>query len=352
MGIPRSRRQQSRGKPTHQHRPGGVVRGTMLDMKNHTIPRLDNNEDLRESVLPHCRLSPGEIWTDPKRGHKIACIDAANAQDIQAMLGPEKAILAIHDPPYNLVAFERRSVQEYIEWCRAWIGTTIALSAPNSSLYVWLGADQDEGFQPLPEFMIMMRGFKELRSRSLITMRNQRGYGTQKNWMAIRQECLYYVKGDPPFTVQYTDIPKILRGYYKDVNGTRTENMERSKSENIRPGNVWVDIQQVFYRMEENVNGCYAQKPLKSIERLVSASANAKDLVVDFFGHSGTTLLAAEQLDRKCFTCDIDPVYCEIMIRRLERFRTYGKLGWQNGNPFQQELSGIDGDEQPQLELW
>jgi site-specific DNA-methyltransferase (adenine-specific) len=44
-------------------------------------------------------------------------------------------------------------------------------------------------------------------------MRNQRGYGTQKNWMAIRQECLYYVKGEPNFTVQYTDIPKILRRY-------------------------------------------------------------------------------------------------------------------------------------------
>ena len=41
-----------------------------------------------------------------------------------------------------------------------------------------------------------------------------------------------------------------------------TENIERGKSPNIRPGNVWVDIQQVFYRMEENVPGCYAQKPL------------------------------------------------------------------------------------------
>jgi len=197
-----------------------------------------------------------------------------------------------------------------------------------------------------------MRTFKAFASRSLITMRNQRGYGTQKNWMAVRQECLYYVKGDPDFTVQYTDIPKILRGYYKEINGKNTENMERSKSENIRPGNVWVDVQQVFYRMEENVNGCYAQKPLNSIERLIVASSREGATVIDFFGHSGTTLIAADQLKRRCFICDTDPIYCEIMVRRLERLRIYGKTGWQNGNPFEKELHGVVETEQPVLGLW
>jgi len=92
--------------------------------------------------------------------------------------------------------------------------------------------------------------------------------------MWVRQELLHYTKGNPNFRVVYTDIPKILRGYYKEVNGRITENLERSKSEMIRPGNVWVDIQQVFYRMEENVPGCYAQKPLKAIQRIIESSSN------------------------------------------------------------------------------
>jgi site-specific DNA-methyltransferase (adenine-specific) len=213
----------------------------------------------------------------------------------------------------------------------------------NSSLYVWMGADQREGFQPLPDFMVMMRnsGFVP---RSLITMRNQRGYGTQKNWMAVRQELLYYIRGNPPFNVEaeHTDIPKILRGYYKEVNGVTTENFERSKSENIRAGNVWVDIQQVFYRMEENVNGCYAQKPLKSCERIIQASSGPGDVVLDFFCHSGATLLSSEILGRRCFTMDIDPVYCEIAIRRLELFRAKGRTGWQNSNPFAAEIMEDD----------
>lgn len=321
-------------------------------MKNYTLPRLDEDSKLREVLLPFCRITQGDIWTDSKKGHRVGCVDATNPTQIRELIDGKKAQLAIHDPPYNLVAFKTQSVAEFIAWCEEWISTTNTSLNDIASLYIWLGADQSEGFQPLPDFMLMMRKFRDFASRSLITMRNQRGYGTQRNWMAVRQECLSYVKGNPDFTVQYTDIPKILRGYYKNINGKKTENMERSKSENIRPGNVWVDIQQVFYRMEENVNGCYAQKPLKSIQRLIVASSNKNDTIIDFFGHSGTTLIAAEQLKRRCFICDIDPIYCEIMIRRLERLRTFGKTGWQNGNPFEKELHGVKETEHPVLDLW
>ena len=68
-----------------------------------------------------------------------------------------------------------------------------------------------------------------------------------------------------------------------------------------------MDVQQVFYRMEENVSGCYAQKPLKSIDRIIRASSDPGDTIVDFFSHSGTTLLSAEINGRRCVTMDIDP---------------------------------------------
>jgi site-specific DNA-methyltransferase (adenine-specific) len=86
--------------------------------------------------------------------------------------------------------------------------------------------------------------------------------------------------------------------------------------------------------MEENVPGCYAQKPLKAIERIMLASSEEEDLILDFFSHSGTTLIAGERLRRRVFTLDIDPVFAEITIRRLERFREKGKIGWQWRNPF------------------
>ena len=308
-------------------------------MRNNPLPRLDSSPEVRERLLPYCRLRAGEIWADEGRGHRVGCLDAADEEATRRLMDGERAQLAVQDPPYNLAAFERRAIAPYVEWCRCWVELTDAALMPDASLYVWVGADQNDGFQPLPDFMLMMRE-QPFRPRSFITMRNQRGYGTAKNWMAVRQELLYYVKGNPIFAVEaeYTDIPKILRGYYKEVNGKVTENLERSRSDTIRAGNVWVDIQQPFYRMEENVSGCYAQKPLKSIERIVRASSASNGLVIDFFAHSGTTLLASEILGRRCFTADIDPIYAEIAIRRLERFRATGRTGWQNGHPFEKEI--------------
>ncbi|SRR6266403_2825682 len=317
-------------------------------MKNHPIPRLDQHAELRAGLLKYCRLAKGEVWSDPSGRHRVGCMDAAEHSHTASLMAGTQATLAVHDPPYNLVAFEARDVADYVKWCEMWIGNSYESLFPDASLYVWLGADQTDGFQPLPDFMVMMRK-TDFRPRSFITMRNQRGYGTSKNWMAVRQELLYYTKGNADFDVQaeYTDIPKILRGYYKDVGGKLTENMERSKSENIRAGNVWVDVQQVFYRMDENVNGCYAQKPLKSCERILNASSRPGDVVIDWFSHSGATLIAAERLGRRCFAMDVDPVYSEISIRRLERYRSTGKLGWQNGNPFQNEIA-----QDPELCRW
>ena len=97
---------------------------------------------------------------------------------------------------------------------------------------------------------------------------------------------------------------------------------------------MWVDIQQVFYRMEENVPGAYAQKPLKAIERIVETSSEKGELIVDFFSHSGTTLIVAEKLSRVCYTFDMDPIFAEITIRRLEHLRQTGATGWQFKNPF------------------
>jgi site-specific DNA-methyltransferase (adenine-specific) len=271
--------------------------------------------------------------------HKVGCIDSVDPDQVKKMMDKEFASLAIQDPPYNFVAFEEMKLSEFIHWCELWINITNEVLIENAALYVWLGADQNNHFQPLSDFIRMMSnsGFN---SRSFITMRNQRGYGTQKNWMSVRQELLYYIKGSPGFNInaEYTEIPKILKGYYKTIDGKETENLERGKSANIRAGNVWVDIQQVFYRMEENVNGCYAQKPLKSIERIVLANSNENEIIIDLFAHSGTTLIAAERLNRRCFTVDIDPVYCEISIRRLENYRATKKTGWQNSNPFADDI--------------
>lgn len=305
------------------------------------LKRLDLHGSLREKILPFCRLEYGQIWEDEISGHKVGILDATKKEDVLKILGSQKARLVVNDPPYNVKVGNANtdnlfkvSLDEYLEFSKKWVKSAIDIMEEDSHLYVWMGADYKNDFQPLPDFIILMRGFEEVEPKNFITLRNQRGYGTQKNWMWVRQELLYYVKGNPEFNVVYTDIPKRLSGYYKVVDGKRTENLERSRSNTIRPGNVWIDIQQVFYRLEENVPGCYAQKPLSAIERIILTSSMESELVVDFFSHSGTTLIAGEKLKRRVFTFDIDPIYAELSIRRLEHYRKTGKTGWQWENPF------------------
>ena len=294
--------------------------------------RLDADPDLHARLLGYCRLGAGEVWEDGVNGHRVGVLDATRPDHLSKILGQFRPALIVNDPPYNVAvgnantkSLSKQSLADYMHFSRQWVRNCARSMASDSHFYVWLGADVRDNFQPLPDFMVMMREFAEFGPRNFITLRNQRGYGTQKNWMWVRQELLHYVRGNPPFSVTYTDIPKILRGYYKTVNGKRTENLERSKSNNIRPGNVWVDLQQVFYRMEENVPGCYAQKPLKAIERILLTSSVQGDVVLDCFAHSGTTLLAGERLGRRVFTFDLDPVFAELSIRRLENYRKSGR---------------------------
>lgn len=296
------------------------------------MPVINDKKVNRTNVETLPKFEYGVIWHDPISGHRVGCLDASKKEDVKKLMQGEKAILAIQDPPYNVDIndeFGNLPLDQYIKWSENWIDNTIEVLADDSSLYIWLGADIRNDLQPLPDFMIMMRR-KPVKIRNFITMRNQRGYGTQKNWMAVRQELLYYIKGNPIFNVQaeYTDIPKKTRGYYKEVNGKITENFERSKSLTIRAGNVWYDIQQVFYLMHENVEGCFAQKPLKSAKRIIDASSKEGDLIIDFFGHSGSTLLQAEISKRKCYTMDINPTYCKIMVARLLHYRRTGETGW------------------------
>jgi DNA modification methylase len=315
------------------------------------LKRLDLYVELRNKILPLCRLKYGEVWEDGERGHRVGVFNATEKDDVLNLIRNKRITCFINDPPYNVKVgsvntelLSKTTSKTYIAFSRKWIENALDIMADDAHFYLWIGLDVKDNFQPLPELLILLREFRQLKPRNFITLRNQRGYGTQQNWMWVRQELLHYIKGNPHFSVVYTDIPKVLKGYYKVVGRKRTENLQRSKSDTIRPGNVWIDIQQVFYRMEENVAGCYAQKPLKAIERLILTSSHERDCIVDFFSHSGTTLIAGELHKRQVFTCDIDPIFAEITIRRLEHLRKTGKTGWQWESPFPEIKETRDGD--------
>lgn len=162
-------------------------------MKDNPLPRLDTDDELRRRILPFCRLKSGEIWVDPVNGHRVGCLDATQLADVRQLMAGQVAKLAVHDPPYNLIAFEERQLFEYVAWCKKWVNNSWQILAKDSAFYVWLGADQNNQFQPLPDFMLMMRG-TEFEPRSFITMRNQRGMAPRKIGWRLGRSCYITLK--------------------------------------------------------------------------------------------------------------------------------------------------------------
>ncbi|WP_271526008.1 DNA methyltransferase, partial [Enterococcus mundtii] len=72
---------------------------------------------------------------------------------------------------------------------------------------------------------------------------------------------------------------------------------------------------------KDDVNAYYhpTQKPLSLIAIPVKNSFKRQDIVLDLFGGSGSTLMTCDQLDRVCYTLELDPLFCDVIIERWER---------------------------------
>jgi DNA modification methylase len=75
-------------------------------------------------------------------------------------------------------------------------------------------------------------------------------------------------------------------------------------------------------------------KPIELIVNALENSSESKDKILDLFGGSGSTLIACEQLERKCYMMELDPKYCDVIRKRYWKFTHDGnEEGWEEGTP-------------------
>lgn len=72
-------------------------------------------------------------------------------------------------------------------------------------------------------------------------------------------------------------------------------------------------------------------KPIGLCAKGILAMSEQNDIVFDPFLGSGSTMIAAEQTDRRCYGCEIDPKYCDVIRKRWWKFTTGNEQGWQKG---------------------
>ena len=168
--------------------------------------------------------------------------------------------------------------------------------------------------QSMPYIDIYLRKKMNILSR-IIWHYDSSGVQAKKYFGSLYEPILFAVKNKNNYTFNAEDIMvEAKTGAVRKLIDYRKPNPQPYNSKKV-PGNVWY-IPRVRYRMKEYENHP-TQKPEALLERIIKASSNKGDTVLDPFSGSFTTCAVAKKLNRKCIGIEIEEEYIKIGLRRL-----------------------------------
>lgn len=217
---------------------------------------------------------------------------------------PSKSVnLIITDPPYNLrknygATQDNLDFDEYLEFSRRWLKEAYRILCDNGSLYVFMGMRYISYIYSILEQEIGMY------FNSWITWFYTQGTGKKKGFSPRHDDILLFTKHSTEFVFNLDDI-RIPQKFYRSINNMRGAN----------PGNVW-EFSHMHY-CNKNRQKHPTQKPEALYERMILASSNAGDTVLDPFLGSGTLLRVCQQTGRNGIGIDNNPQYIKMATERL-----------------------------------
>jgi site-specific DNA-methyltransferase (adenine-specific) len=276
-----------------------------------------------------------------KDRHSVILGDAIEAL---STLVPDGSIdLIFADPPYNIgkvfngTQDRWQSDEDYLRWCYHWLDLCIQKLKPNGSFYVMAAT------QNMPFFDIYLRKQLAILSR-IIWYYDSSGVQAKKYYGSLYEPILFCVKDKEHYTFNAKDIfVSAKTGAQRKLIDYRKPVPTVYNSVKV-PGNVW-EFPRVRYRMPEYENHP-TQKPIALLERIIKASSNVGDIVLDPFSGTFTTSYVAKQLGRKSIGIEIEEEYVKIGLRRLEIANEY------DGALLQREQRSFEKITQNQLALF
>ncbi len=258
--------------------------------------------------------------------HKIIYADALEA--LKTL--PDNSVdLIFADPPYNIGKnfngkIEKWETEEsYLEWCYEWLDLCVQKLKPNGSFYVMTAT------QFMPYFDIHLRKKLTILSR-LVWSYDSSGVQAKKYYGSMYEPILFCVKDKNNYTFNTNDIlVEAKTGAKRKLIDYRKAVPTVYNSEKV-PGNVW-EFSRVRYRMDEYENHP-TQKPILLLERIIKASSNEGDLVLDPFSGTFTTCYVAKELNRNTIGIELQDEYVKIGLRRLQLAEEF------NGEKLEKEI--------------
>ncbi len=247
---------------------------------------------------------------------------------------PEKSVdLLVIDPPYNLrktyngTVFNASEEEAYEAILLDWMDAIYPVLKPTASIYVCC-----DWRTSISVYNVLKKRFIV---RNRITWQREKGRGAKANWKNGMEDIWYAtVSENYTFNLDAVKVRRKVIAPYK-VNGAPKDWVE-SDSGNYRetcPSNFWDDITIPYWSMPENTDHP-TQKPEKLIAKLILASSNSNDVVLDTFLGSGTTAVTAQKLGRKFIGIEREKEYCLWALKRLQMALTDSAIQGYDGHRF------------------
>ena len=269
---------------------------------------------------PPTRSKTGDIWQLGE--HRLICGDSTDPKVLEKLMNGEQADLLITDPPYNVdyvgktkdalkIQNDKMEDVKFRSFLIDAFKAALGAMKPGAAFYIW-HADI-EGFN----FRAAVREAGAKIRQCLIWNKNSMVLGHQ-DYQWKHEPCLYGWKDGAGH--YFTDSRKqttVVEDARPDIAKMKKEEMRALLLE-IFSDKISTTI---INEDRPNANDLHpTMKPIKLIARLVRNSSVGGGLVLDTFGGSGSTLIACEQLGRRCYTVELDPHYCDVIIQRWENF--------------------------------
>jgi site-specific DNA-methyltransferase (adenine-specific) len=261
------------------------------------------------------------------QNHKI--IQGDSLEVLSNKVSNNSADLIFVDPPYNIgksfngYKDKWATDEDYLNWCYKWIDLCIDKLNSNGSMYIMTST------QFMPFFDIFIRKKLTILSR-LVWYYDSSGVQAKKYYGSMYEPILFCVKNPDTYTFNTNDILVAAKTGAKRKLIDYRKNPPQIYSSTKIPGNVW-EFARVRYRMDEYENHP-TQKPIALLERIIKASSNVGDTVLDPFSGTFTTSFVAKQLGRKSIGIELQEDYVKIGLRRLQLAQEY------NGKKLQKEI--------------
>ena len=245
--------------------------------------------------------------------HILICGDAI--QVLSEQIADNSIDLIFADPPYNIGKnFNGRkdswpSEEAYLKWCYSWLDLCIRKLKPNGSFYVMTAT------QNMPFFDIYLRKRLTILSR-IVWYYDSSGVQAKNYYGSLYEPILFCVKDKANYTFNAADVlVEAKTGAQRKLIDYRKAIPTVYNAQKV-PGNVW-ELPRVRFKMPEYEEHP-TQKPVALLERIIRASSNVGDIILDPFAGTFTTSFVAKQLGRKSVGIEIEEAYVKIGASRLE----------------------------------